>query len=1115
MQCPKCSAESDGAGSSCSACGEPMLITCASCGQSSSIGARFCSACGHRLSARGAETGGPYLTHRYPAQPVGPSSVAGERRQLTIMFCDMVGSTELARRLDPEDLREVIGTINRAIADVVKAFGGFVARYVGDSALIYFGFPQADEDDAEQAIRAALQVVETISLLEPLHGHKAQVRIGIATGLVVVGNVAGSKVPPELDVTGETPNLAARLQSAAEPNSILIAADTRRLVGGLFEYRRLDNLALKGFSDPLPAWQVLGTSKAAGQFEAQHESALMPLVGRDAEMNLLLEEWRQARAGSGKVVLISGEPGIGKSRLTAMLSEQLFEEPHIRLRYFCSPHKQGSPLYPCITQMERAAGFALGDTATRRLHKLNLAILSDPDEKSANDFMLFADLLSLPLGEQYPKLALTAEKRKEETMDALLRQITLLSRQHPLLVILEDAQWIDPTTLELLRLAVTRIAKLPILLIVTFRPEFRADAFKSRNVATLSLRSLTREQSAALVAEVAGKDVLPNEIIEDIVERTDGVPLFLEELTKAVMEAREQETAEIAILSRTARHRSFAVPATLHASLMARLDRIGDAKEIAQIGAAIGREFSYELLSAVAELSDAELQKALRRLTRAGLVFRRGTPPHTTYLFKHALVQDAAYASLLRVTRKGLHRRIAEVLESAFPEVAKTQPELIAYHCTEAGLAEKALRYWLKAGHQAMSRSAMVEAVGRLESGLDLIASIPDGVPRRQLELELRIAHGKALIATKGYAVPATVNTFARARELCEQLNNPPQLVPVLHGQWTNALMRADLGLARQRADELLRLGEARNDPCWTLMGCRLNGVTSFPLGEFSAGRQFLARGIELYDPAHRSIYSALMADDAFVVMQAYLSWTLIYLGHLDQGRKRREGALAEASRLSQAYAVAHALNGYAFTEMTIHSFGPALRRLEDLAALTDEHAISYYRAMGMIFRGRCLAALGRTHEGIELLASGLDAYRATGTVLYVPTFLTWMADAHCKAHQADRGLAQLEEVSELIEATQLRLDEAEMHRVRGELLVSAGDPEAATVSFQTAIAVAQRQGAKLWELCAATSYARLQRSQGNRCAARETLLPVYSWFTEGLDAPAVEEAKMLLETLA
>ncbi|MEJ2379349.1 MAG: adenylate cyclase, partial [Pseudolabrys sp.] len=605
------------------------------------------------------------------------------------------------------------------------------------------------------------------------------------------------------------------------------------------------------------------------------------------------------------------------------------------------------------------------------------------------------------------------------------------------------------------------------------------------------------------------------DIVDDIVERTDGVPLFLEELTKAVMEAREQERAELAVLSRAGRHRAIAVPATLHASLTARLDRIGDAKEIAQIGAAIGREFSYELLSAVAELTDTELQKALRRLTRAGLVFRRGSPPHTTYLFKHALVQDAAYASLLRVTRKTLHQKIAEVLENTFPDVAQTQPELVAYHCTEAGLAEKALGYWLKAGHQAMSRSAMVEAVSRLESGLDLIANIPDSIFRRRRELELRIAHGKALIATKGYAVPATIDTFARARELCEQLNDPPQLVPVLHGQWTNALMRADLELARRRADELLKLGEARNDPCWTLMGCRLNGVTSFPLGEFSAVSRFLTRGIELYDPAHRSIYSALMADDAYVVMQAYLSWALLYLGHIDQACKRREKALAEASRLSQAYALAHALNGYAFTEMTTHSFRSALRRLEELAALTEEHAISYYRAMGMIFRGRCLAALGEEQKGIELLTSGLHAYRATGTVLYVPTFLTWLADAYGKAHQPDKGLTQLDRVAELIESTQLRLDEAEMHRVRGELLISIDDPAAAAESFRTAMTVSQRQGAKLWELCAATSFARLHCSQGNRTAARAILQPIYGWFTEGLDAPAVREAKILLETLA
>lgn len=1114
MQCPKCNAETEESGSVCAACGEVVSIICESCGKSSSISAKFCSECGHRLVVDRPDLINSLSTNSYPAKPVNQVNVAGERRQLTIMFCDLVGSTELARRLDPEDLREIIGTVNRAIADIVATFGGFAARYIGDSALIYFGYPQANEDDAERAIRAALQIVETISQLEPLYGHKAQVRIGIATGLVFVGNVAGRKVAPERDVAGETPNLAARLQSVAEPNAIVIASDTRRLAGGVFEYRDLGKIELKGFPEPIAAWQVLATSKTEGRFEARHESKLIPIVGRDAELKLLRHEWQQVRSGTGKVVLLSGEAGIGKSRLTAMLSEQILKERHIRLRYYCAPHKQGSPLYPCIAQMERAARFAWDDTPARKLDKLNMTLA--PGKHHARDLALFADLLSLPLDDQHSKLDLTAEKRKEQTINALLRQITLLSRQHPLLMILEDAQWIDPTSLELLHLAVKHIAGLRILLIVTFRPEFHTESLKHhRHVTSLKLRSLTRQEAAALIAEVAGKDTLPTDVVDDIVERTDGVPLFLEELTKAVVEAREQEHAEIAILSRTGRHRAFAVPATLHASLMARLDRIGDAKEIAQIGAAIGREFSYELLAAVAKWSDVDLQRALRRLTGAGLVFRRGSPPRTTYLFKHALVQDAAYASLLRVTRKALHQKIAEVLENTFPDVAETQPELVAYHCTEAGLAEKAVGYWLKAGHQAMSRSAMVEAVGRLESGLDLIGSIPDSVSRRQRELDLRIAHGKALIATKGYAVPATIDTFARARELCEQLNGPPQLVPVLHGQWTYALMRADLGLARQRADELLKLGEARNDPCWTLMGCRLNGVTSFPLGEFSAVERFLKRGIELYDPAHQSIYSALMADDAYVVMQAYLSWALLYRGKIDQARKLREDALAEASRLSQAYALAHALNGYAFTELTIHSFQPALQRLAELAALTEEHAISYYRAMGMIFRGRCLAALGEEQKGIELLVNGLDAYRATGTVLYVPTFLTWLADAYGKAQQADKGMAQLDEVVELIESTQLRLDEAEMHRVRGELLISLDDPAAAADSFRTAMTVSQRQGAKLWELCAATSFARLHCSQGNRAAGREILRPVYDWFTEGLDAPALREAKTLLETLA
>jgi class 3 adenylate cyclase/predicted ATPase len=1039
-----------------------------------------------------------------------PVSTAGELRQLTIMFCDLVGSTALAARLDPEDLREVIGTFHRAIADVVAASGGFVARYIGDGSLIYFGYPEAHEGDAECAVRASLQIVDAVGRLPALHGHQPQVRIGIATGLVIVGDIVGIGGTPEQDVAGETPNLAARLQAAAEPNTVVIAANTRRLAGGLFRYRDLDALALKGFSEPVSAYQVLEATDAEGRFEAQHESAPIPLVGRDGEIELLLGEWRKVCAGEGRAVLLSGEPGIGKSHLTVTLLERL-PQPYARLRYFCSPDKQDSPFHPCIAQLERAAEFTRDDGAKEKQDKLHRAL--PPGEHHAENVALLGELLSLPEDERFPRPQLTPQKRKQRTMEALLEQLTLLSQRCPLVAIVEDAHWIDPSTHELLDLTVKYIANLPILLVVTFRPEFSAGRLRQPHAVVLALGQLPRAQAVAVVTEVAGKNALPDGIIEDIVERADGVPLFLEEMTRAVIEAGTHRDGAKGLVSRAGTPTST-VPTTLHAVLMARLDRIGPAKEVAQIGAAIGREFSYELLAAVAGRGDDELRAALARLIGAELAQCSGTPPHSTYLFKHALIRDAAYATLLRTTRKSLHRKIAEALETTFLDAAATQPEILAQHFTEAGLAEKGVDYWLKAGQRALMQSAMVEAVARLRRGLEVVSTMADGVTRRRYELDLQIGLGKALIATKGYTIPATVDAFGRARELCEELDQPPQLVSALYGQWVYSLMRAELAAAARRAEELLRLGEARNDPIWKLMGCRLSGVGSFPLGEFDASQQFLERGLQLYDPAHRAIYTALTVDDAHVVMEVYLSWVLLYLGHLDQGRKRRDDAFARARELNHAYTLAHALNGLAFTEMVVGSFPSALERVRQLMVLTEEHAISYYRAIGMVFHGHCLAALGQVEDGIGLLTRGLTAYRATGTILYVPTFLTWLADGHGRAKQRERGLALLDEVAELTESTQMRVDEAELHRVRGELLTALDKPDEAADSFAASLAVSRRQGAKLWELWAATSFARLRRDQGNPAAALEILQPVHASLSEGFDTPAMADASALLGAL-
>ena len=668
------------------------------------------------------------------------STAEAERRPLSVMFCDLVGSTALSSRLDPEDLREVIRTYQACVATTIQQFDGFIARYVGDGVLIYFGWPEARETDAERAVRAGLAVAAAVSAA-PVSGEPLQVRIGIATGLVVIGEPIGSGDSRQQTAVGETPNLAARLQGLAGPNQVVIDAATRRQIGGLFECQDLGTVELKGLPVAVPAWQVLSENRTLGQFEALRSGAT-PLVGRDEEMELLLRRWAQAKAGSGRVVLISAEPGVGKSRLAEALAERIAAEPHTRLRYFCSPHHQDSALYPVIAQMERAAGFAHADGPAARLAKLQalLAATAPPME----DVALIAELHSLPSADLAPPLDVTPQRKKEKTFEALLRQVEGLSRQQPVLMIFDDLHWIDPSSRELLDRVIERVADWPVLLLAMFRPEFQPPWIGQPHVTMLTLPRLDRRNTAAMVANVAGNAVLPAEIMEEIAERTDGVPLFVEELTKAVLEAGAQASGG-AVRRATS---GVSVPATLHASLMARLDRLGPAaKDVAQTGAAIGREFGFELLASVTDLPEPQLREALDRLTNAGLLFVRGTPPQSSYIFKHALVQDAAYGTLLRSRRQRLHGRIAATLEDRFPEIVLAQPALLAQHCAAAGLAEQAVGYWLKAGQQALARSAMTEAVAQLRKGLDVLAGLPDGLWRQQQELDLQIALGSALAA--------------------------------------------------------------------------------------------------------------------------------------------------------------------------------------------------------------------------------------------------------------------------------------------------------------------------------------------------------------------------------
>jgi len=796
-----------------------------------------------------------------PAEPRHQDTA--ERRQVTVMFSDLVGSTALSVRMDPEDLREVISAYQKCVAETVRRFGGFVAKYMGDGVLVYFGYPQAHEDDAERAVRAGLELIAAVSALKS--PASLQTRVGIATGLVVVGDLIGSGEAQERGIVGETPNLAARLQALAKPNTVVIAEGTRKLLGNLFELECLGAKDLKGISGPVRVFAALRAGSAEGRFEALHGSGLTDLVGRDEEVELLMRRWSKAKTGEGQVVLLSGEAGIGKSRLTAALLERLASGPHTRLRYFCSPQHTDSAFYPIIGQMERAAGLAHDDTPKAKLDKLDALLAQTSTSKQAA--ALFAEMLSLPNAGRYPALDLAPQQRRQKTLEALTSQLAGLASQRPVLMIFEDVHWIDPTSVEALNRIVERLKNLPALLIITFRPEFSAPWAGQSHVMSLMLSRLGERDAATIIEGLVGNKALPPDVMAEIVERTDGIPLFVEEMTKAVLEAESE--AEARKTAAVVPSPTLAVPASLHASLMARLDRLGPAKEVAQIGASIGREFSHAVLAAVAHKPEAELNSALDRLIAAGLLFRQGVPPHASYLLKHALVQDAAYGTLLREPRRALHARIAETLEIQFAEMAERQPELLARHCTEAGQIEKAAGLWGKAGQRSLERSALVEAAEQLTRALDQIATLPATPALRREQIKLQVALVNALFHVKGYAALETKTAIERARLLIDQaeaLGEPPEdplvLFSVLYAFWTANIVAFNGDVCRDLAAQFLALAETQRATGPLMIGHRVVGMSLMHTGDIAESRVHYDRAVALYDPAeHRPLATRFAVD--------------------------------------------------------------------------------------------------------------------------------------------------------------------------------------------------------------------------------------------------------------
>jgi class 3 adenylate cyclase/tetratricopeptide (TPR) repeat protein len=1042
------------------------------------------------------------------ARPSPASRAEAERRQLTVIFVDLVGSTELSASLDPEDMREVIRAYQDTCAGIITRFEGFVAKFMGDGVLAYFGYPKAHEDEAERAVRAGLALAEAIARLTTTAGEPLSARIGMATGVVVVGDLIGEGAAQEQAVVGDTPNLAARLQGLAEPGQVVIAESTRRLLGDLFEVEDLGAQTLKGIVAPAHPFAVLRERALESRFEAHRGSVVRPLVGREHELALLLERWRQASVGEGQLVLLSGEAGIGKSRITRALIDAVAEGTHIRVNYQCSPYHSESSLWPVAQQLSHAARLTPDDPAEVKLAKL-ATLLARAKVEMGDAPALLARLLGIDRGERSALSDWSPQQLRAQTLNALLDQLVGLSRQSPVLLILEDAHWIDPTTLEMVGLALDRIGGERVMLLITARPTFE-HAFGGHPIVTrLALNRLGAEQTRAIALQITGGKTLPESVLAEIAAKTDGVPLFVEELTKTVIESGYlDEGADAYTLE--APLPPAVIPSSLHDSLMARLDRLQPLKQVAQTAACIGRSFDYRLLAAISALPQAELTHSLDGLVRAELVFRRGLDPEAAYTFKHALVRDAAYESLLRSRRREIHQAIL-----AWLETDGALPEVLAYHAQEAGLADQAIAYWQTAGEQALARPAYTEALKHFETALGMLREQPESESRQRREAGFLLLIGQARIPSLGYAAEATVAAFAEAERITRALHDPELRFPALYGAWTGHYVRDALPAALEQANAFCREAEALNAIVPQMIGRRIRGTTLVNMGRVREARAELEAAKALYDPklhvalAHRFGQEPGVANDCYLT----LAWAL-------------DGALDSAVRLirttiSRLDDINHVnTTGYAFGHLGLFA---AILKVPDLAVELAERGLELAKRQQLpLWEGFALSAVGlcrlsddRFSEAAAAIAESLILYRRTGSSVLSSPFYAYRAFALSRCGRLAEAHEQLDEAHRIVADNEERWCEPEVWRIEGLLALDAGDQHVAEARFQDALASARQLGLHPWELRATTTLARLWAEQGKLQEAHGLLHPVYAGFTEGFDLPDLKDAKALLDELA
>lgn len=1131
----------------CTECGTRLANLCARCNFENPLPAKFCGECGQALTLQAVAS--PQVTDQVAPdrdvsipgevglQPASTErrSVAADRRQVTVMFCDLVGSTLLSERLDPEEWREVLGAYQAACRQIIERFDGHIAKYLGDGLLVFFGYPTAHEDDAPRSLHTGLGILQAVQQLDTRLGQPLQVRIGVHTGLVVAGEVGNDA----LDIVGTTPHIAARLQALAQPGSLVASADTCQLASGFFTTVSLGPQTLRGVSEPISVYRIVEKREARHPLDSAARTGLTPLTGREQEAGLLLERWEQVQERNGQVILLSGEAGIGKSRLIQALTERAAQTSTATLiEYRCSPYYQSSALYPLIDFLQRILNFKLDEPPHQKLDKLARALDRQGFSREAV-LPLFAAMLSLPHPTDCPPLVGTPQQQKQKIQETLVTWLLQEAERQPLHCVVEDLHWADPSSLEFLGLLIEHIPRARILLLLTYRPEFRPPWALRSHMTQMMLSRLPRKHIEVMISNVSRGKSLPTEVVEQIASKTDGVPLFVEELTKMVLESDflQEESERYALVGPLP---NLAIPTTLQDSLMARLDRLAPVREIAQLGATLGREFSYELIKVVCTLPEADLQQALAVLVEAEILYQRGILPNAEYTFKHALIQDAAYQSLLKSRRQHYHEQIARTLTAYVSVSGDIHPELLAHHYTQAGLKEESLSYWYQAGERAVRQSANEEAIGHLQTGLALLDTLPLSPQRQRHELAFQTALGRSLMAARGSAASEVEQAYSRAQGLCEQLGDRDQLFTILRGMWAHHLVRGALQRARELGEQLLVLTAGTTDALVHAEARFALGGTCFWFGELEASCAHIGQGL----PHTRQLDDAaayMFGQHPAVGCLSYEILSLLILGYPEQARQQWKRSLVDSAKE----------RGHPLTLVYAHFFEAVFAQLRQevpsvrthaqaVMQLAPEQGSPYWSSMGTVLEGWARAAQGEAAEGITHIQHGLQEFRKTGAALALPYFLGLSADAYAQKSRAEglgaplieAGLTNLAEALTCSERTGERVYAAELYRLKGELLsqqtrmtgrASSRPPDSFVHiedCFQHALSIARRQQAKFFELRAAISLNRFWREcegaqvtvQQKRQAARRDLQQVYDWFTEGLDTDLLRQARELLD---